>query len=220
MIEKLFPVAVETAEMFGDDPAATLFPAERALIAGAGERRRREFTTARRCAHAALGRLGQRPSPVLHDERGAPQWPAGVVGAITHCSGYRAAAVASSRHVASLGMDAAPNRPLPDIDMLKVIASGPERDRLGQLTAEDPGMCWDRLLFSAKESVYKAWYPLTGCWLDFESADVSFGADTFTARLLVPGPVVAGKPVTVMHGQWLVERGLVLTSVVVQPHSR
>jgi 4'-phosphopantetheinyl transferase EntD len=38
-----------------------------------------------------------------------------------------------------------------------------ERAMLGDLAA--PGPRWDLLLFSAKESVYKAWFPLTGRWL-------------------------------------------------------
>ena len=68
-----------------------------------------------------------------------------------------------------------------------------------------PGTCWDRLLFSAKESVYKAWFPLTRRWLGFEEADITIDpADgTFTARLLVPAPVAGGSPLTGFTGRWL-----------------
>lgn len=38
---------------------------------------------------------------------------------------------------------------------------------------------------------------------------------TFTARLLVPGPVVAGSPLTVLRGRWLADRGMVLTAIVI-----
>jgi 4'-phosphopantetheinyl transferase EntD len=40
-----------------------------------------------------------------------------------------------------------------------------ERAMLRDLAATAPGPCWDRLLFSAKESVYKAWFPPAGRWL-------------------------------------------------------
>jgi hypothetical protein len=40
-----------------------------------------------------------------------------------------------------------------------------ERVWLARLRADHPWVCWDRLLFSAKESVYKAWYPLARRWL-------------------------------------------------------
>jgi 4'-phosphopantetheinyl transferase EntD len=217
MIEEVLQSPVEAAEAFGDDPAAMLFPAEHAVIARARERRRREFATARGCARTALARLGQPPVPILPDRLGAPQWPAGVAGSITHCRGYRAAAVAPTRAVVSLGLDAEPNRPLRDSGILDIIARDEERARLGELAAALPGVCWDRLLFCAKEAVYKAWYPLARCWLDFTSADIVIDprAGTFTARLLVPGPPVAGSPLTTLRGRWLASRGLLVTTVVV-----
>ena len=72
-----------------------------------------------------------------------------------------------------------------------------------------PGICCDRLLFSAKESVYKAWFPLTGRWLGFEEADITIDAarGTFNARLLVPGPVVRGFPLTGFAGRWRARTG-------------
>jgi len=54
------------------------------------------------------------------------------------------------------------------------------------LLRADPSIRWDRLLFSAKESVYKAWFQLTGRWLGFEEAslDIDPSAGTFSARIL------------------------------------
>jgi 4'-phosphopantetheinyl transferase EntD len=84
------------------------------------------------------------------------------------------------------------------------------------------------LLFSAKESVYKAWFPLTGQWLDFSEADIDiFTAPAphgpvlsgrFRAELLVPGPLVGGERVGSFDGRWTVDRGLVATVVTV-PHA-
>jgi 4'-phosphopantetheinyl transferase EntD len=217
MIEQILPSKVAAAESFGDDPAAMLFPQERAVIARASEGRRREFATARACARMAMTRLGLPEAAVLPGLRGAPQWPEGVTGSITHCAGYRAAAVALTRDVISLGVDAEPNEALPDHGMLKLIALEEERIRLGELAAGTPGICWDRLLFSAKESVYKTWFPLARRWLGFESANIVIDVreGRFTARLLVPGPVVRGTPLTVLSGRWLVDQGLLMTTVVV-----
>jgi 4'-phosphopantetheinyl transferase EntD len=221
MIEKLLRPPVHAAEAFGDDPRAALFPGERAVIARAPERRRNEFATARGCARSALARLGCPRVPVLADRRGAPLWPAGVTGSITHCAGYRAAAVALTSDVVSLGLDAAPNAPLRSPDMLEVIARDAERARLAALAAAAPGVCWDQLLFSAKEAVYKAWYPLARCWLDFESADIEIDAraGTFSARLLVPGPRALTAPAGVLRGCLLASPELLLTAVVI-PASR
>ncbi len=164
-----------------------------------------------------MTRLGLPEVAVPRGPRGAPQWPEGVTGSITHCAGYRAAAVALTRDVVSMGVDAEPNEALPDQGMLELIARGEECVRLGQLAAGIPGVCWDRLLFSAKESVYKTWFPLARRWLGFESADILIDPreGTFTARLLVPGPLVKGTPLTMLNGRWLAYQGLLLTTVVV-----
>lgn len=217
MIEQILPSQVTAVESFGDDPAALLLPQEDAFIARATESRRREFATTRACVRAALARLGRSAVAVLPGPHGAPQWPDGVTGSITHCAGYRAAAVALTRNVVSLGVDAEPNEALPNHGMLKVIALDEECVRLAELTARMPGICWDRLLFSAKDSVYKAWFPLTQRWLSFESADILIDphAGTFTARLLVQGPLVNGSPLTLLNGRWLADHGLLVTTVVV-----
>ena len=99
VIEKILCAGVECAEAFADPPGILLFPAEEVLVAKAVESRRHEFATARNCAHRALALLGEAPAPIVRRERGAPQWPAGIVGSITHCAGYRAAAVARARDI-------------------------------------------------------------------------------------------------------------------------
>lgn len=217
MIEGILPPTVVAAESFGDDPDATLFPDEQVVIVNAVEGRRREFATGRTCARAALARLGQRAVAVLRGPGGAPQWPEGIVGSIAHCDGYRVAAVALAKDVVSLGVDAEPNEPLPNDGMLDLIASHEERVRLRELAIGTSGTSWDRLLFCAKESVYKTWFPLARRWLGFESADVVIDASegTFVAHLLVPGPLVNGSPLTVLRGRWLLCRGLLVTAIVV-----
>ena len=217
MIEEILPAAVATAETFTDPPDAMLFPQEAAIVERVSDKRRREFTAGRECARIALGKLGIAPVPILIGERGAPQWPPGIVGSITHCDGYRAAAVAHASDVAAIGMDAEPDDPLPR-GVLDVISLPAERARLAALAGERPAVCWDRLLFSAKESVYKAWFPLTGRWLGFEDADVTISPDgTFTARLRagLTGPAEAQSPPASFAGRWLAAGGLMLTATAV-----
>jgi len=220
VIEQILPPAVVVAESSADPAGATLFPEEEALVANSVEKRRREFTTVRHCARQALARLGLAPVPILSGPRGAPIWPAGVVGSMTHCDGYRAAVLARAAEVATVGVDAEPHAPLPD-GVLDAIALPAERARTAALTAARPAICWDRLLFSAKESVYKAWFPLTGRWLDFAEADIVVDpAGTFAARLLVPGPVIGEVRLTTFPGRFLVDRGMVLTAIAVPAPDR
>lgn len=224
MIADLLPDAVVTVESHGDDPAlgASLHPEEAAVVAHCAERRRREFAEVRACARSAMATLGVPRGPVLPGLRGAPRWPVGVVGSMTHCEGYRAAALARAGDLASLGIDAEPHAPLPD-GVLDLVASAAERARLERLSAQEAAVHWDRVLFSAKESVYKAWFPLTHAWLDFAEADVDLttarrpeGSGRFRARLLVPGPVVGGRALGHVEGRWAVQGGLVATAVAVR----
>jgi len=212
MIADLLPPSVVAVETFDDLPGELPFPGEEDLIARAVEGRRREFITARRCAREALAGLGHPATAILPGPRREPLWPAGVVGSITHCPGYRAAAVARRADLAGLGIDAERHGPLPE-GVEEQVTRPEERDRLARLAVTHPGIHWDRLLFSAKESVYKAWYPLTGRWLGFEEARLSFdpAASTFRAEVLAAG----GTPFPEFTGRFLIAGELVLTAVVV-----
>jgi 4'-phosphopantetheinyl transferase EntD len=115
----------------------------------------------------------------------------------------------------ALGLDAEPDQQLP-AGVLDLVATVDERARLGALAAAAPAPNWDRLLFCTKESVYKAWFPLTGRWLGFEDAAVTISPDgTFAARLLVAGPELDGRPLTGFAGRWVASAGLILTAIAV-----
>ncbi|MFF7277586.1 4'-phosphopantetheinyl transferase family protein [Streptomyces griseorubiginosus] len=226
MIGELLPDSVVAVEAYGaDEPEnAWLYPEEAELIALAVPKRRREFAQVRACARRAMEKLGVPAQPLLPGERGAPQWPAGLTGSMTHCDGYRAAALVRSADLASLGIDAEPHGPLPE-GVLESVSLPGERVRLSELAGTHPAVHWDRLLFSAKESVYKAWFPLTGKWLDFSGADIAIHVDpgkalggTLRAELLVPGPLVGGVRRGVLEGRWTIRDGLVATSMTV-PHA-
>jgi 4'-phosphopantetheinyl transferase EntD len=219
LMRGLLPAAVVAVESFGDIEA-DLYPEERPAVDRAVDKRRREFVTTRALARTALAGLGLPSAPIPRGEAGAPGWPDGVVGSLTHCAGYRAAAVARRDDVRTVGIDAEPNEPVPD-GVLETVADDGERAAVAALAAGAPDVAWDRLLFSAKESVYKAWYPLTGRWLDFLAAEVTIEpAGAFTAALRVPGPVVDGAAVTAFAGRWVARRGLLATAVAVPARPR
>jgi 4'-phosphopantetheinyl transferase EntD len=219
LIEKILPAKVASAEAFDDPSDAVLYPREEELISRAVDKRRREFRTVRHCARQALRQLGLPPAEVLRGERGEPQWPAGVVGSMTHCGGYRAAAIAHSHDLRALGIDAEPHQPLP-AGVLNTIALDEEQAHLRQLALADATTCWDRILFCAKETVYKAWFPLARSWLGFDDAVVTINPGTtdpavgsFSARLLVTAPAGTGRALTHFDGRWLRNDELVITTI-------
>lgn len=206
MLDSLLAAAAATAET-RRHLTTPLHPEEARLIADSAEKRRREFQTGRACARQALEKLGVAAVPILAGDRGEPLWPPGVVGSITHCSVYRACAVARTDVLVALGIDAEPNLPLPG-GVLPRIASAAERE----IEPPAPGVCVDRLLFCVKEAVFKAWFPQNKSWLGFEDMAVTLGpgAHTFAARVRISG----GQPGT-YRGRWAMEDGVICAAVEV-----
>jgi 4'-phosphopantetheinyl transferase EntD len=214
VIEEILPPQVCAVDTTDDPDDAVLLGDEESYLGRSVDKRRREFTTARHCARQALAALGVPPVAIARGEKGEPRWPDGVVGSITHCDGYRAAAVGRSGEVLTVGIDAEPHGPLPD-GVLDAVSLPAERGWVGELARDHPGVHWDRLLFCTKEAVYKAWYPLAQRWLGFEDAHVTVDPErgTFRARLLVPGPLVAGRQVDGFTGRWLATERFLVTAI-------
>jgi 4'-phosphopantetheinyl transferase EntD len=216
MLERILPAEVVAVSRRDDALDGVLFPEEEEIVGRSVEARRREFVTGRVCAREALALLGVGPRAIPSGPKGDPVWPEGVVGSITHCEGYRACAVGRGSDFATLGVDAEVDAPLPE-GLLGDIALPEERRRLAALARERPGASWDRLLFSIKESVYKAWFPLAERWLGFEDATVTIDPAecTFSARLLVSGPRFGKSELTGFSGRWTIAEGVILTAIAV-----
>ncbi|WP_280183731.1 4'-phosphopantetheinyl transferase Npt [Nocardia cyriacigeorgica] len=219
MIENILPAGVASAELLTYPEGLQAHPAEEHLIAKSVDKRRRDFIGARHCARLALAQLGEPEVAIGKGERGAPVWPRGIVGSLTHCDGYRAAALAHKLRFRSIGIDAEPHDTLPE-GVLDSVSLPAERE---WLRTTDSGLHLDRLLFCAKEATYKAWFPLTGRWLGFEDAHITFTVDdssdkasgTFRSELLVPGQVTdGGSPLVSFDGRWQIADGLILTAIV------
>jgi enterobactin synthetase component D / holo-[acyl-carrier protein] synthase len=215
-LEAILPASVSVVAARGDIADATLFPEEEAAVSRAVEGRRHEFATARACARAALEPWALSRQAIPVGSKGEPRWPAGIVGSITHCEGYCACAVARRADLLTIGIDAEPNQPLPE-GILAEVAFGDEPALVRRLAAAAPDVRWDRLVFSAKEAIYKAWFPLARTWLGFGDAALAIdpGAGTFSARLLVRGPRRPEGVPQNLDGRWTIDEGLILTAVAV-----
>ena len=215
-MRELLPGTVAVQELWGD-AIVPLFPEEAEQVKRAVDRRVREYVSARQCARRALKEIGGPMVAVPRGPRGNPTWPTGVVGSLTHCDGYRAAAVARTAQIVAVGIDAEISAPLPD-GVLDSVTSRSERDHLAALGSAIPDIPWDRLLFSAKESLYKVWSPLTARWLGFEDAAVSFEprAGQFTARLIGRHLEVGGERISEMRGRFALRRGRLLTAIALE----
>ncbi|MEU6548995.1 4'-phosphopantetheinyl transferase superfamily protein [Streptomyces sp. NPDC046915] len=211
-IAGLLPPVARAAQIVGRDSEVRLLPEEAAALGRVAQDREWEFAAGRTCARRAMRALGRPPSAILIGTHREPVWPRGVVGSITHCRGYCAAAVALEQDLASLGIDGEPHDRLP-AGVLHVVAG---RAEVAALDALPRGRVhWDRVLFSAKESVYKAWFPLTRKWLDFTDVFLTVDSSdgTFHGRLV--GPALDTTAPTGFDGRFAVRAGFVLTAVTV-----
>ncbi|WP_410809977.1 4'-phosphopantetheinyl transferase family protein [Micromonospora sp. 067-2] len=211
----LLPATVAVVVAGPGDWTGELLAAEQACL---GERvvqtRRRDFTAGRVCARRAMAGLGLPPLAVPAAADRAPVWPAGIVGSITHTAGYCAAAAARTTDVRSLGMDAEQHREI-NAGVRRLVLLPEEEEICARLPS---GTSWPVVLFSAKETVYKVWYPVVGSWLDFHDAQLELNPDagTFTARIAparVDAAAVADPPATIA-GRFAVADGLVRTAAV------
>jgi enterobactin synthetase component D len=184
-------------------------------LRGAVEKRQQEFLAGRWCARAALERLGVSPQGVPTGAAVAPEWPAGIVGSITHTRGYAAAAVAHAREVPGLGLDAelvmSPTR----ADIVRQrLATPRELESVIVETDLDAAVALT-LVFSAKEALYKCLFPQAGRvfdYLDVAVDSVHTGSRTFRAMLLVPLSVRWGTG-AMFHGRFEIVEDVVHTGV-------
>lgn len=200
------------AELWGTGDPSSLSDAERAAVARAVIGRRTEFAAGRATAHAALTQLGVPVVDLLPGKAREPLWPPSVVGSITHCQGYAAAAVGHAHRYLSIGIDAEPDAPLPD-EVGHAVLGGVERAMVSDMEHERPGS-WGRVVFSAKEAVYKAWFPVCRSWLGFDDVRIRLHFNgTFDAQLMNDPQGVIPQ---VMHGRWASEAGVIATAVVIK----
>ena len=164
------PDWISVAESQGS-PIDTLYEEEIAYLKKAGQKRRQEFAAVRHCARIALQSLNYERPVMVPGRSGLPTWPNGLIGSMTHCNSYCAAAVASSQVCNAIGIDAEPNRSLTP-GVLDRIASSTECEHVQYLRALHPHISFDRLLFSIKESIYKAVFSNSGDSLRFKDVRV------------------------------------------------
>jgi 4'-phosphopantetheinyl transferase EntD len=147
-------------------------------VARAVPKRRQEFATGRHLARAAMRELGLPAAPVPRRADRSPAWPDGCLGSITHTNALAGVAVARAGVVEGIGIDLEESHRV-SAELHDKLFTPTE---LGRYVDAPPG--WADLLFSAKESVYKAVNPIVGKYIGFHEVevDVTFAEQRFSAR--------------------------------------
>ncbi|HYM24278.1 MAG TPA: 4'-phosphopantetheinyl transferase superfamily protein [Vicinamibacterales bacterium] len=180
-----------------------------------------EFLAGRACAERAIARLDpdRRRFVVRTLRSGAPRFPPALAGSITHAAGFVSAAVAHRSDVAAIGIDSehvAASRRASRV-MPRVAAAR-------ELEWAVRGACLDRetaitLLFSAKESLFKALYARVGRQFDFLDAciEVSGGSSGSLRALLLVTLSDRARKGAAFDGRFVIRDGFVHTAVVIPP---
>jgi enterobactin synthetase component D len=187
------------------------------------QKRQGEFLAGRVLAQTALGLLGHQNVSIAIGKHRAPIWPAGLSGSISHAEG-RCVCVVIPDERATVGID------------IEKIASGSSLEAiLGQtldpgerkLIAGQTGFYVNvsaSLVFSAKETLFKALYPIVGKYFDFDAAQLVYVLEDYQLCLKLTRSLHATLPassrfmvqysIAVDHVRtWLIHR----TDTIVRP---
>lgn len=159
---------------------APLHPAEEQYVAKASPGRQREFRAGRTCARAALSGLGYGDCPIGVGQHREPLWPSEVVGSISHSDRLCAAVAARRSTVRAIGIDLECDTSLKP-KVLEMICTPEELSWVRQHNHDDTARL-GKLLFSAKESLYKCCFALTGERLGFQDARIMIDPARGTLR--------------------------------------
>lgn len=169
MADMTMPAGVVAVCRDTEGDVGGLFAEERVAVDRAVSARQAEFAAGRSAARAALRRLGQSSMPIPAGADRAPIWPPGFTGSISHC---RTAVIAVASRLDGRGQYIG-------VDLEDAIGLEPELwdsicrpSEIGWFDTKPDAALWAKIVFSIKEAVYKAQYPLTQRMIDFHDVEV------------------------------------------------
>lgn len=190
VFKALLPADASIIESTIADAQSPIFPEEEAMITNAVDKRRYEFIAGRSCLRAAFAKLGLPLKAIEAGPMRNPILPLGYSGSITHTGEHAAAAAIAKGNVSAIGIDIECASPLED-KLIDLILSREEQAHVEKL-AEKSGTSneWAKVIFSAKEAFYKAYFQIAGSYLDFLQADFRLHPEqqAVEATLLIEAP--------------------------------
>ena len=171
-------ISVE-CRVIGNEDYTSLLAEERHSIPTTNLQRLKASGAARYIARGLLAEQDINEFPILRASAGEPIWPQNIVGSLAHDDEVAVAAMGSVQDFLGLGIDVEPATPLP-IDIQSLVRTSADK------TEDTSGTgLFDRVLFCAKEAVYKAVYPLDRVILNYDDISVDLttqNATTTTGR--------------------------------------
>ncbi len=172
MITSPFNKKIAFSAVSARDNYYQLHPEEQKIISPkAVENRKIQFYLGRMAVHNTLvSILGPNNIPVLKSKRGEPLWPSGIIGAITHTGDTAVAAAGRTEYVDGIGIDIEQLNKKVSFKISKKVCTPAELKWVSE--SADKSDARLKMIFSAKESIYKALYPLEKIELGFKDAEL------------------------------------------------
>lgn len=184
---------------------------EAQVVSGAVPLRQAEFHAGRAAARSAMVSLGLPPLPVPAGADRAPIWPQGLTGSISHTATACVAALGLADDWAGIGVDLEEDSAL-DRTLITEICTVSELSWLDtQPLAERARMA--KLIFSAKEAVYKAQYPVSGRLFGFDAIAVHIDRANSSFHAVFETPQGAFSKGATLAGSYAHAAGVLVTGV-------
>ncbi len=192
-----------------------LHPEEENISASFGSSKRRaEFSLGRYCAHRALSKFEMESVPILRNaETREPCWPKSVRGSITHSGEIAAAAVGWTKDISGIGIDLENLARDVDFNISRHVCVETELEWLKNLSPElaKRGL---RIIFSAKESIFKCLFPISQTYLYFKDATITINEDNSDFSFILLKACSGITKVGFQHkGRFTIKDNMLLTSI-------
>jgi len=208
-LKRLLTAQVKTVLSVQAPTAEPSLPAaEQTAMASMQPGRRSEFIHGRICARASLTALGFPDQSIPMGNHHEPIWPTDVVGSISHCGPVAAAATARRNDLGGLGIDLELAEPL-DTEVLPLICLPLEQNWLQH--SEDP-LQLAKLVFSAKESIFKCIWPTLRFFVDFQDVSIHIDTDIGTFTPIEWADNLPASIIRSITGRYLMHNGWILTT--------
>jgi len=204
-------------EHLSDSTDFLLHPEEEVISASFGSSKRRaEFSLGRYCARRALSKFELESVPILRiAETREPCWPESVRGSITHSEGFAAAAVGLAKDVSGFGIALERLSSIVDFNIRRHVCVDKEREFLESLPAEQANR-YLRIIFSAKESIFKCFFPISQTYLYFQDAEIIIDDKNSEFSFLLSKACTGITSAGFQHsGRFSIKDDLLLTSIYI-----
>lgn len=175
-------------------------------------KRLREFMLGRYCARAALTALGVPDDSVPKAASREPVWPSGIVGSISHTQAVGAAVAAHDRDLIGVGVDLEDAKGLKQ-NIIAMICRPEERARLSA-TPEPERVA--KIIFSAKESIYKCIWPTVRRYVDFQDVEITVDLAAGRYAAVAREASLPANLFPVLRGHYFVRGDLLATTAYIR----